>query len=260
MVIEGENISFFYGERRILAGINFNVSPGEFFCVLGPNGSGKTTLMKRICGFLSGSGSIRIDRRPLKSLKRREIARLVAVVPQRSALGGGLTVRETVEMGRYAVEEKNPASRNSREIVEGLIETLGLGDCADRDVGALSGGEFQKVLLARALAQEPRILILDEATAHLDIHHSIEIFTRVKNLTRAQDLTALAVVHDINLAAGFADRMMVLDNGTCAGIGPPEEILTEALLKNVFHIQASIFSAENGVPVVLPRLRRWRRL
>jgi iron complex transport system ATP-binding protein len=260
VVIQGENISFSYGERRILEGINFSISPGEFFCVLGPNGSGKTTLMKRICGFLNGSGNITINRRPLKSLKRREIARLVAVVPQRSALGGDLSVRETVEMGRYAAEERKPLSKKSREIVEGLIETLGLADCADRDVGALSGGEFQKVLLARALAQEPRILILDEATAHLDIHHSIEIFTRVKNLTRVQNLTALAVVHDINLAAGFADRMMVLNHGTCAGIGAPEEILTEDLLKNVFQIQARIFFTEHNRPVVLPRLRRWRRL
>jgi iron complex transport system ATP-binding protein len=211
--------------------------------------------MKRICGFLDGEGSITIAGRPLKNLKRREIAHLAAVVPQRSALSGGLTVRETVEMGRYAVDEDRARSKHhSAGIVEKLFTTLRIDFCAERDVATLSGGEFQKVLLARALAQESRILILDEATAHLDINHSLEIFSLVKNLTRENGITALAVVHDINLAAAFADRIMILDQGRCAGIHTPEKILTRQMLENVFHIRADILRTAGGNIAVVPEL------
>jgi iron complex transport system ATP-binding protein len=257
MAVDVRDVSFSYAKTPILREIRFHAEKGEFFCILGPNGSGKTTLIKQICA-LRGTqgkilgGSIRIAGRPLESLKRRDIARLLAVVPQRSSLPAGLSVRETVEMGLYAAG----SMRDTREMqsrIDSVLETLGLCDYAGRDISSLSGGEFQKVLLARALAQNPEILILDEATAHLDIHHAIEIFTLVKNLTRQKGLTVLAVVHDINLAAGFADRIMLLDRGTCVGTGKPEEVLTGQTLENIFHIQARVFSTEDGGIAVLPR-------
>jgi iron complex transport system ATP-binding protein len=248
-MVEAREVCVSYGARKILDGVSFCASAGEFFCVLGPNGSGKTTLMRRVCGILDGAGSVKIDGRALGSLKRREIARLVAVVPQRSALSGGLSVRETVELGLYAQEGRGCADRAGK-----LIDALGLGFCAERDVATLSGGEFQKVLLARALAQEARILILDEATAHLDIHHALEIFLLVKNLVRTGGLTVLAVVHDINLAAAFADRIMLLEGGRCAGLQTPEKILTRETLKNVFHIDAEILRTSRGSLAVVPCL------
>jgi iron complex transport system ATP-binding protein len=252
MMIQAQEVSVSYGPRKILDRINFEAARGEFFCVLGPNGSGKTTLMKRVCGILDGEGSVKIEGRALKSLKRREIARLVAVVPQRSSLSGGLTVRETVEMGRYVEENRFPAGGG--DIAEKIIETLGLGFCAERDVATLSGGEFQKVLLARALAQQARILILDEATAHLDIHHALEIFLLVKDLAKSGGLTVLAVLHDINLAAAFADRIMLLDGGRCAGIHEPRRILTPETLRDVFHIEADILRTSGGNIAVVPKL------
>lgn len=259
MAVEVHDISFNYAKTPILREICFHAKKGEFFCILGPNGSGKTTLIKRICALHSGrgktlSGSIRIAGKPLESLSRRDIARIIAVVPQRSSLSGGLSVRETVEMGLYATAsgplENGPTIQNR---VDSIMETLGLLDYATRDIYSLSGGEFQKVLLARALAQNPEILILDEATAHLDIHHAIEIFSLVKDLTRRKALTVLAVVHDINLAAGFADRIMLLDKGRCAGTGAPEEVLTEEILRNVFRIQARVLSTQDAKIAVLPR-------
>jgi iron complex transport system ATP-binding protein len=259
MAVEVRDVSFNYAKTPVLRGISFHAKKGEFFCILGPNGSGKTTLIRCVCA-LGGTqgktlgGSIRIAGRPLEGLKRRDIARLVAVVPQRSSLPGGLSVRETVEMGLYAAEagaREGRASVQSR--IDGVMETLGLLEYSGRDIYSLSGGEFQKVLLARALAQNPEILILDEATAHLDIHHAIEIFTLVKDLTRRKALTVLAVAHDINLAAGFADRIMLLDRGSCAGTGSPEEILGGQLLENVFHIRARVLRTEEGGIAVLPR-------
>ncbi|MDR1624921.1 MAG: ABC transporter ATP-binding protein [Spirochaetia bacterium] len=258
MAVEVRGVSFNYAKIPILRGICFHAKKGEFFCILGPNGSGKTTLIKRICALHGAQGktlggSIRLAGRPLESLKRRDIARLIAVVPQRSSLPGGLSVRETVEMGLYAVEANTREERAAvQSRVDSVMETLGLLQYAGRDIYSLSGGEFQKVLLARALAQNPEILILDEATAHLDIHHAIEIFTLVKNLTRRKALTVLAVVHDINLAAGFADRIMLLDRGRCAGTGTPKEILTAQLLQTVFHIQARVLLTEEGGIAVLP--------
>jgi iron complex transport system ATP-binding protein len=252
MMIQAEEVSVSYGPRKVLDGISFSAAEGEFFCVLGPNGSGKTTLMKRLCGILDGEGRVKIAGREMRSLGRRQIARLVAVVPQRSSLSGGLTVRETVEMGRYAEESR--ASAGDSAIVEGIIHTLGLDFCAHRDVATLSGGEFQKVLLARALAQRSRILILDEATAHLDIHHALEIFLLVQALARSGGLTVLAVLHDINLAAAFADRIMLLDGGRCAGIHEPEKILTPEALRDVFHIEADILRASGGNIAIAPKL------
>jgi iron complex transport system ATP-binding protein len=266
MAVEVRNVSFNYAQTPILREICFHAKKGEFFCILGPNGSGKTTLIKRICALHSAqgkilNGSIRITGRPLESLKRRDIARLIAVVPQRSSLPGGLSVRETVEMGLYASGANTRESRNAlQNRMDSVIKTLGLLEYAGRDISSLSGGEFQKVLLARALVQNPEVLILDEATAHLDIHHAIEIFTLVKNLTRRKALTVLAVVHDINLAAGFADRMMLLDRGRCAGTGTPEEVLTGQLLENVFHIQARVFPTEDGRIAILPRYPRKEEL
>ncbi|MDR1933919.1 MAG: ABC transporter ATP-binding protein [Spirochaetales bacterium] len=253
-MIRAEGVCISYGPRKILEEINFEAAAGEFFCVLGPNGSGKTTLMKRICGFLDGEGSITINGRSLKDFRRTEIARMVAVVPQRSALTGGLTVRETVELGCYAAHRQSAQPGPCGGVIEKVIKILNLQSCADRDVASLSGGEFQKVLLARALAQESRILILDEATAHLDIHHALEIFSLVKNLTRTDGLTVLAVVHDINLAAAFADRIMILNKGRCAGIQTPEKILTPRMLEDVFRITAEILRTAGGHIAVAPRL------
>jgi iron complex transport system ATP-binding protein len=155
-------------------------------------------------------------------------------------------------MGRYAEESRK--SGGGGDVVEQVIQTLGLGFCAERDVATLSGGEFQKVLLARALAQQARILILDEATAHLDIHHALEIFSLVKDLAQSGGLTVLAVVHDINLAAAFAGRIMLLDGGRCAGIHEPEKILTPGTLRDVFHIEADILRAPAGNIAVVPKL------
>lgn len=256
MIISAEKISYNYGDIKALENISFEVKSGELLGIIGPNGSGKTTLIKNITGILKNDGRIYFNNRDsdLASLNRKSIAKKIGVVPQMSKLKGDFTVREVIEMGRYPYQEKfKDNDIDGKKIVDRVINKLNLNSFENRFIEELSGGEFQKILVARALAQEPEILIFDEATSHLDINHSIDIFKLAKKLIKEDDLTVIAIIHDLNLAAQFCDRIMVLNNGKKIAIAEPEKIITQNMLADIFNLEAIVQSNPvNKRPYIIP--------
>ncbi|MFN0156612.1 MAG: ABC transporter ATP-binding protein [Bacteroidota bacterium] len=216
--------------------VSFDVMPGEFLSIVGPNGSGKSTLLRLLDRiYVPHSGKIALDGQSLASYTRAELARRIAFVPQDSGIMFPFTVEELVLMGR-APHTMGRAfeSMHDREVAVAMMSLLDIAHLANQSVTTLSDGERQRVLIARALAQEARILLLDEPNAHLDIAHQIDVFAILKKLNKEKGLTIVSVSHDLNLASAFSNRIAMLMCGSIAAIGTPAEVLTEARIKNVF--------------------------
>ena len=267
-VLEAGALHFSYSDAPILNGLDLTVRRGEIVGVLGPNGSGKTTLLKNLLVYLKPtSGSIAyytpedltLDAIPhaadSRDLTPGRLAKLAALVPQRSGGGGSLTVYEMVMLGRLPHLESRWAgfSDLDRDTVECTMHGLGILRFRDRSCATLSGGEFQKVLLARALVQETEMLFLDEATANLDMHHAVEIMDLV--CERADDeRTVVAVMHDLNLAASYCDRVVLMKDGVVRYEGAPREVYRPEVIRDIFGVDLYLSEDEDGVPFVLPRL------
>lgn len=237
-----QSVTVGYGGAPILKGLDLTVARGEFLVVVGPNGSGKSTLVRAITGALTpAEGRILLGGQDLRRLRPREVARQLAVVAQDTTVGFDFTVEEIVSLGRtpHLPPLRSETPRDRAAVQEAMRQT-GTAPLADRLITALSGGERQRVMVARALAQEPRLLILDEPTAHLDIAHQVEILDLVRRLNRADGLTVLAILHDLNLAALYADRLVMLKDGGVWAEGPPAEVLTEANILAVYGSRVKI--------------------
>ena len=261
-VLRVEGIGYRYSrEDWVLRGIDLEVPQGDFVGVIGPNGSGKTTLLKVVDGILEPQeGKVEIDGVPVGKMKRDAVARLVAVVPQDSTMVFPFTVREVVLMGRAPYLKawgfERPADFAVARRAMEVTETLGL---ENRSMNALSGGERQRVLIARALAQETRIVLLDEPTAFLDIRHQVEFFDLIKALNREKGLSVMAVTHDVNLAALYCDRLVLLKAGRIVRIGRPEEVITQASIREVYGIDVHVDrNAVTGVPQITPLSEKYR--
>jgi len=231
-----ESLTVGYGGAPVLRGLDLTVRPGEFVVVVGPNGSGKSTLVRALTRALSpAAGRILLDGRDLGRMRPREVARQLAVVAQETAVGFEFTVEEIVALGRtpHLRPLRGDTPRDREAVAEAMRQT-GTAPLAGRLITALSGGEQQRVMVARALAQEPRLLVLDEPTAHLDIAYQVELLDLVRRLNRTQGLTVLAILHDLNLAALYADRVVMLKEGRCWADGAPAEVLTEANILAVY--------------------------
>lgn len=230
-----KGIRFSY-KKPVLKGLSFEVEPGELLAVLGPNGSGKSSLLKIIVGILKpASGSVLLDERDLLAIPRREAARLIGYVAQESVVRFPLTAMEFVLQGRFAQGrligfESEEDMRDSAW----AMEMTGTMEFASRPLSELSGGERQRVMLARALASRPRLLVLDEPVANLDIAHQVKMLDLVKSLTSDGALSAIVVTHELNLAAEFATRVLMLKEGEALGCDSPREVLTEERLKALF--------------------------
>ncbi len=238
--IELWGVSVSYGAGRgALSSIDLSVRKGEICAVLGPNGAGKSTLVKVISGALTPErGTVHVLGEPLARLDRREIAQRIALVPQSSEPVPGFTVREIVMMGRAPYQGAwMRASRRDEEAVERAIARCELEPLRDRAVAELSGGEQQRVSIARALAQEAPVLLLDEATAHLDVRHFISLSELVQREVRERELACLMVLHDLNAAAQYADRVALLKAGRLVAHGTIEEVMTYRRLKEVFEAE-----------------------
>jgi iron complex transport system ATP-binding protein len=244
-----------YGRGAVLDGVGLAVGAGEIVGVIGPNGSGKTTLVRVLAGVIRPqAGQVTLDGARLDALPRREIARRLAVVPQDSALEFPFTALEVVLMGRapHLPPLAFPRARDLA-IAREAMTRLEVTAVEDRTLLQLSGGERQRVLLARALAQQPRVLLLDEPTTHLDLRHQTGIYDTVRGLARTDGVAVLSVLHDLNLAALYCDRLLLLARGRIVAEGPPEEVLVASRLADAYGVAVHVArNAATGTPVVLP--------
>ena len=242
MTLRVDRIQFYYEARRVLDEISFEAGEGEFIGLIGPNGSGKTTLLKIIDGILKPRiGSVYLDCKRISELDPKELARELAIVPQTADLSFDLKVFDVVMMGRYPYLGKlSFEGEVDEEKVRFWMKLTNTLHLAERSIKEVSGGERQRVLIARALAQEPRILLLDEPTSNLDVCYQIEIMNLLKELVEKLGLTIICAIHDLNLAARYSDKIILINGGRIKGIGRPIEVLTKENLRDVFKIEAKI--------------------
>jgi iron complex transport system ATP-binding protein len=244
-----------YGTRRILHDITFNIGKGEIVSLIGPNGSGKTTLIRAISGVTPiASGQVQVSAENLAGLSFQQRARLLAVVPQARDLPEMYTVWQTVLLGRTPyLNWLGKLLPEDQQRVKWALERTGTLSLKDRLVGELSGGEQQRILLTRALAQETPILLLDEPTSHLDINHQAHLLDLVAELTQENHLTVLMALHDLNLAALYSRRIVLLVDGCIQAFGSPREVLTTALLSAAYHLPLNVIThPDYGTPLILP--------
>jgi iron complex transport system ATP-binding protein len=241
-VLSCEQVSFAYGAVEVLSTISCEVSAGEILGLLGPNGSGKSTLVRLMSGVrVPRIGRVIYNGRDLRTYNRDELARAIAVVPQETAIELPFSVLEVVLMGRSPYLGKfGFESTHDLAVAQRAMAQTGVASLAAREVHALSGGERQRVILARALAQEPRILLLDEPTAFLDIKHQVAVYDLMKQLSREQGLAVVAILHDLNLAALYCDRLALLKAGRVFCQGTPDQVLTYVNIKAVYETEVYI--------------------
>ncbi|MDI6781416.1 MAG: heme ABC transporter ATP-binding protein [bacterium] len=241
-MLQVKNISASYQQRPVLEGISFQVEDGEFLGIIGPNGAGKTTLLKIMTGVKSPlTGEVMLDGKKMSSLCRKEIAMIMAVVPQSSFIPPLFTVEDVVLMGRYPHQKSRfVTTEEDIKAVEEAMQKTNTSNFRQRPVNELSGGERQEVIIARALAQEPKILLLDEPTASLDIKHQMRILGLVRTLVKENGITAIMVIHDLNLAARFCDRLILLHNQKIYAQGVIKEVLTSQNLKEAYEVETMV--------------------
>jgi iron complex transport system ATP-binding protein len=241
-VIQVERLCCGYPGRTVLRDVSFAVQPGEFLGILGPNGSGKTTLMLALSGIVaSQNGRIRLLGTDLEHLHHRERARRTAAVTQEGEVRLPFSCKEVVWMGRYPHQKRwQLESPEDARVVQRAMILTDTHSLAERLVTAISGGEKQRVMVARALAQQTAVLLLDEATSAMDISRKLEVFKVLERLNQQEGLTVLAVLHDINLAALFCRRLIFLRDGEKVADGPTEEVLTPETLEAVYHTRVLV--------------------
>jgi iron complex transport system ATP-binding protein len=245
-----------YGNSTALSDINLSVKPGEIFAVVGPNGAGKSTLISAISGILPiHKGEVVFGRQDLLSLSHAARARILAVVPQARQLGGAFTVSQTVMLGRTAHMNWLGKPRTADiTAVQWAMELTGVVDLAERRNAELSGGEQQRVLLARALAQKTPVLLLDEPTNHLDLQHQINFLSLVRDLTRRVNLTVVMAMHDLNQVSTYANRVAFLVAGRILAQGAPREVLTTENILAAYQVPVEIMHhPQYQTPFILPK-------
>ncbi len=254
MMLEATGIACAYDGTDVLSDVTLRLSPGDFVAVAGPNGSGKSTLIRALSRVLRPRlGSALLDGRDLYALPARESARAIAVLPQESSIEFEFSCEEVVMMGRAPhLGRFETESECDRAVVRDAMERTSTWELRSRPVVELSGGERQRVLLARAFAQEPKILLLDEPTAHLDVSFQVQILRLVRELRDDRKTAVLASLHDLNLAAAYADRIVLLSKGRIAASGTPKEVLVESVLRPVFGPEITVRAhPDSGAPLVL---------
>ncbi len=260
LAAEGLTIQYPGAPSPALADVAFHVGGGELVAVAGPNGSGKSSLLRGLLGLVSGAtGTVHLDGRSIGAWSRRRLAEQVAALPQREDATFPMPVREAVLLGRWArLGPVAAAGRADRTAVDAALARCHITELADRSIDTLSGGEWQRVRLARALAAEPRLLLLDEPSAALDIAHEMSLFELLRHLV-GEGLGVMVITHHLNLAARAADRMVLLDRGRVAAAGTPTEVLQEDVLERVFAWPVAVTTWCDGAPQIVPLTREEAR-
>ena len=252
--LELQSVDIAYGHNVVVKDLNFQVMPGEMVGLIGPNGSGKSTIIKAISRVITlYSGKILLDGKDVFKMPRGDLARSLGVVPQMSILPSAFTAFEVVLMGR------NPhlgllqyEGEKDFAITWRAMEMTATASLAERKVGELSGGEIQRIVIARVLTQEPKSILLDEPTANLDIRHQVDILDLIKNLCLENNLMVVIALHDLNLAAQYCDRLILINNGQVHAQGTPEEVINSQNMKEVYGADGCVYAHPvNGLPAVL---------
>ncbi|HOK41277.1 MAG TPA: ABC transporter ATP-binding protein [bacterium] len=254
MIIKVNDVSFKYDSDVILENISFEIQDKEIISIIGPNGAGKTTLLKCLYKSLKPkTGSIYLFNKNLNLYKQKEIAKKIGLVPQNSEHNYFFTVEEAVIMGRYPHHKKfSKETKEDFEIAKRNMELTDIYKLKDKYITELSGGEFQRLIIARALTQTPTILLFDEPTLHLDLKHQFELLELLKRLVDENNITILMVLHDINLAVRFSDKILILSNKKIIAYGEPEKILNVEIIRNVFGVEVEINKSKTGILNIFP--------
>ncbi|MDP2892663.1 MAG: ABC transporter ATP-binding protein [Bacillota bacterium] len=250
--IKVDGVWFDYGSGFVLRGVTLNISDKAFNAMIGPNGSGKTTLLRCITGYLKPQkGKVELDGRDVAHYPAKELARLMALIPQQSFLGYDFTVKDVVLMGRnpYISRFRSLEPEDERLADEAMKRTE-IYELRDRSVLGISGGEWQRLVIARALAQQSPILILDEPVAHLDIKHQANIMRLVRELIAENGITVICVLHDLNMTLRFADRLAVLKKGELVAYGEPEKVLSHDAIRRVYETEVKILEMKGSKYIV----------
>ena len=246
-----KDVTFSYAREPVLEDVSIEVLTAEVLGVLGPNGAGKSTLLKCIDRILTPQkGCILLDDRDITKMSRIELAKKIGYIPQSISHVFSATVFDTVLMGRRPYISWRTSERDTETVLE-TLQMLHIEDLAMRDINELSGGQMQKVFIARALTQEPDLLLLDEPTSNLDIRHQLEVMHTIKSIVRKKGISAIMAIHDLNLAARYADRIVLMNGGTIYSAGEPAAVLTEENIKLVYGVEAEV-NYNDGKPYIVP--------
>ena len=254
-MLQIEALSVSYGPRRVLSDLSLEVASGQMLALIGPNGAGKSTLLRAVSGVIPAqSGRARVDGSDLLRLSPIQRARLLAVVPQAVSLPPAFSAWETVLLGRTPyLNFLGQVSARDEEIARQAMTRVEALDLAERRIGELSGGEQQRILLARALAQSTPVLLLDEPTSNLDLHYQVSFMETLGNLARQGNLAVLVAMHDLNLAARYCDRMALLVEGQITASGTPRQVLTPELISAAYHLPVQVIAHPFAdTPLVVP--------
>ncbi|MDO5843787.1 MAG: ABC transporter ATP-binding protein [Methanocorpusculum sp.] len=251
--LSAENLSVSYGDHLVFENLSLAVEQGGFIGILGPNGCGKTTFLRTLSRVLTpDSGTVFIENVDIKEFNVKALARTIGCVSQETSVSFNFTVKDIVMMGRHPhIGRLSPLSEEDLKIVDEAMKTTNVSNLADRFITEISGGERQRVLIARSIAQQPKILLLDEPTSHLDINHQIDILSMIQALT--PKITVIGVFHDLNLASHFCDKIVLMEKGKIIKVGTPSEVLTTELIKKSFSIKMMVTTHPvTGKPYLVP--------
>ncbi|MCM3699879.1 ABC transporter ATP-binding protein [Paenibacillus macerans] len=261
-MIEVKKLFKTYGRQAVLRDVSWCVRKGEFWGLIGPNGSGKTTLLNLISGVeRPDAGEIALEGQPLSSYGRKALSRKIAVLQQDGLPPVSYSVRDVVEMGRFPYQDWRGREKDgpeaTRRLLGEIMDKLELTALEDRPLSALSGGQRQRAALGKVMAQQPELVLLDEPTTYLDLRYQMQFMELVAGWQREEGLTVVAVMHDLNLAALFCDRLLVLSEGRIVAEGPPQDILSTAMVEEVYQVKAHrVPHPDSGVPQLLLQRRK----
>lgn len=251
MRLEIADLRFGYGSKSVLENIEMQASPREITAVIGPNASGKTTLLKCIAGILKPEGSIVLDGKEMNNFKKEEITKYVSYLPQESSANAVLTVFEAVLLGRLHLLSWRVGD-DALTLVSEVLEDLEIDDLASRYLNELSGGQKQMVSIAQSLVREPKVLLLDEPTSSLDLQHQLEVLDLIRDVTVEREITTLIALHDLNLAARYANKFVVMHNGAVYASGKPASVLTPETVRYIYGVNSTVYVDGDGIPQITP--------
>jgi iron complex transport system ATP-binding protein len=257
MNLDLRHVAVDLGGREVVHDVSCSLASGGWLGVLGPNGAGKSTLLRAVAGLTVHRGEVALDGRETATMRRRELAMRIAVVTQKPTVPDGATVLDYASLGRTPhIRYFGSVGRRDREVVAEVLAALDLSEVAHRPVHSLSGGEAQRVFVARALAQEPALLLLDEPTTSLDVGRQQEVLELIESLRRDRGVTVVSALHDLSLAGQFADRLLLLHEGNQVAEGPPADVLTEQVVREFFGASVRLVPIDGSGHVLVPVRRR----